>query len=424
MSSTRDLSPSPKRHREDDDEDTSASPPRKRTATSSPSPSRSRTNSPPLATSPTALPSRPAHRPSRSESRENEDSYYHRATPPSPPKPTSLHYTPHLLLTGHKKPISSASFSPSGTLIATASADCTIKIWDAHTGALHHTLSGHLAGISTLAWSPDSTTLASGSDDKTIRLWNTSTGSAHPKPFIGHHNYIYSLAFSPKGNMLVSGSYDEAVFLWDVRSARIMRSLPAHSDPIGGVEFVRDGTLIVSCANDGLIRVWDTATGQCLRTIVHEDNAPVTSVKFSPNGKYILAWTLDSCIRLWDYVEGKGRCVKTYQGHTNKKYSLSGAFGVYGEGRKHAFVASGSEDGSVFLWDVSSKNVLQRLEAHTGAVLSVDTHPSEPLIVSAGMDKTVRVWRCSDVLVNGAENGHREHEGYDDEVELPPYPFA
>ena len=53
--------------------------------------------------------------------------------------------------------------------------------------------------------------------------------------------------------MLVSGAYDETVFLWDVRSARIMRSLPAHSDPVGGVDFVRDGTLIVSCGGDGLM---------------------------------------------------------------------------------------------------------------------------------------------------------------------------
>jgi COMPASS component SWD3 len=80
-------------------------------------------------------------------------------------------------------------------------------------------------------------------------------GKALPTPFLGHHNYIYSLQFSPKGNMLVSGSYDEAVFLWDVRSGRVMRSLPAHSDPVSGVDFIRDGTLIASCSSDGLMLV-------------------------------------------------------------------------------------------------------------------------------------------------------------------------
>ncbi|KAH0542922.1 hypothetical protein FGG08_002691 [Glutinoglossum americanum] len=188
--------------------------------------------------------------------------------------------------------------------------------------------------------------------------------------------------------MLASGSYDEALFLWDVRAARLMRSLPAHSDPVGGVDFVRDGTLVVSCAGDGLIRIWDTATGQCLRTLVHEDNAPVVSVRFSPNGKYVLAWTLDSCVRLWSYVDG--RCVKTYQGHRNEKFSIGGAFGQH---NGEAFAVSGSEDDQIHIWDVRSKEILQKLAGHEGIVLGVDTHPTENVLVSCGLDCTVRVWR-------------------------------
>lgn len=167
-----------------------------------------------------------------------------------------------------------------------------------------------MAGVSCLAWAPDSDTLATGSDDKAIRLWDRVTGSpahavAHRAtgadddavaasrgvtatavaravaaaakkravvaarmgvsgegvrggrtgrgPLLGHHNYVYCLAFSPKGNILASGSYDEAVFLWDVRAGRLMRSLPAHSDPVSGVDFCRDGTLVVSCSTDGLM---------------------------------------------------------------------------------------------------------------------------------------------------------------------------
>ncbi len=174
-------------------------------------------------------------------------------SPSPPPKLKEVRYKQKLVLEGHQRGVSQVKFSPDGRWIASCSADATVKIWDASTGKCMQTMEGHLAGISTVAWSPDSQTIASGSDDKAIRLWDRATGKPYPIPLLGHHNYVYSLAFSPKGNMLVSGSYDEAVFLWDVRAGRVMRSLPAHSDPVGGVDFVRDGTLVVSCSTDGLM---------------------------------------------------------------------------------------------------------------------------------------------------------------------------
>ena len=209
--------------------------------------------------------------------------------------------------------------------------------------------------------------------------------------------------------MLVSGSYDEAVFLWDVRAGRVMRSLPAHSDPVGGVDFIPgDGTMVVSCASDGLIRIWDAGTGQCLRTLVDEDRKAVTGVRFSPNGRFVLAWTLDGCIRLWRYIEGKGACVKTYQGHVNRQFSLGGTMGSYGPGRTEAFVVSGSEDGGVLVWDVSTKEVLWKVAAHRAPVLGVDFvrlrgGRGRGLMASGGMDRDVMIW-VEEVDGNEAED--------------------
>lgn len=228
--------------------------------------------------------------------------------------------------------------------------------------------------------------------------------------------------------MLVSGSYDEAVFLWDVRAGRVIRSLPAHSDPVGGVDFLRDGTMVVSCAGDGLVRIWDAGTGQCLKTLVDEDRKPVTSVRFTPNGKFVLAWTLDGCVRLWDYVGGT--CVKTYQGHVNREYGLTGCMGTYMPGEWEAFVASGSEDGDVVAWDVTSKEILWRGKGHRKAVLAVDFLRGEDgrgLLVSGGLDRDIRVWvevRDGDEI--GLPNGGKELPSLPHEaappVDEPPVP--
>ncbi|KAK3942141.1 WD40-repeat-containing domain protein [Diplogelasinospora grovesii] len=363
-------------------------------------------------------------------------------------QPLRPHYRRRLELRGHAAAVSQVRISPDGRWIASASADGTAKIWDANTGAYLNTLVGHMAGVSCLAWGPGSDTLATGSDDKAIRLWDRVTaspahacgdggGRGHNRtiavsrigsnrsggtarggksgrgPLLGHHNYVYCLAFSPKGNILASGSYDEAVFLWDVRAGRLMRSLPAHSDPVSGIDFCRDGTLVVSCSTDGLIRVWDTSTGQCLRTIVHEDNPPVTNVCFSPNGRFVLAFSLDNSIRLWDYVSGSVK--KTYQGHKNSSFSIGGGFGALrdtdaGGGeeknntpnngindnhkntRTQAFVVSASEDGDIVLWDVKSKEIVQRIShAHDGVCFWVDVHGST--MVSAGKDAIIKVYR-------------------------------
>lgn len=113
----------------------------------------------------------------------------------------------------------------------------------------------------------------------------------------------------------------------------------------------------------------------------------MTSVCFAPNGRYLLAFSMDSCIRLWDYVSGQVK--KTYQGHENSGFSIGGTFSVV-DGK--AYVTTASEDGDIVLWDIKTKQIVQRIEkAHDGVCFWVDVHGDT--MVSCGQDGKIKVFR-------------------------------
>lgn len=90
--------------------------------------------------------------------------------------------------------------------------------------------------------------------------------------------------------------------------------------------------------------------------------------------------------------------MKTYSGHKNRVYCMQSTFSVT-NGR---YIVSGSEDNSVYLWDLQGKHIVQKLEGHTDTVICVSCHPTENIIVSAGLDRdrTVRIWVQDNAYIN------------------------
>jgi glucose repression regulatory protein TUP1 len=150
--------------------------------------------------------------------------------------------------------------------------------------------------------------------------------------------------------------------IWDIAKKRIRNVFSGHTQEIYSLDFSRDGRRIVSGSGDRTARIWDMDSGTCIVLAVDGDGAAgagagtgaavdatsgdagVTSVAISPDGRYVAAGSLDTIVRIWD--ASTGALVERLRGHRDSVYSV--VFTPDGRG-----VVSGSLDKTLKYWDVS-----------------------------------------------------------------------
>ncbi|GMV99942.1 MAG: hypothetical protein AMXMBFR84_10810 [Candidatus Hydrogenedentota bacterium] len=159
-----------------------------------------------------------------------------------------------LTLTGHKNGLLSASFSPDGSRIVTASNDNTAKVWDSITGAEVLTLTGHRFGVNSASFSPDGSRIVTASDDSTAKVWDATTG-AEVLTLTGHGKAVYGVSFRPDGARVVTASSDLTAKVWDVTTGAEVLTLTGHREMVYSVSFSPDGVRIVTASYDNTAKV-------------------------------------------------------------------------------------------------------------------------------------------------------------------------
>ncbi|NEN96174.1 MAG: TIR domain-containing protein, partial [Moorea sp. SIO3I7] len=308
-------------------------------------------------------------------------------------------------LEGHLESVNSISFSPDGKILASASDDHTIVLWN-QDGSKLNTLRGHKRRVRGITFSPDGKLLASASADKTVKLWDSDGKLLETVE--AHDSHVNHVSFSPNGQMFASASRDGTVKLWHftrgkqqgTENEEQFSSSPvccselkvsdlckkAHDDWVNYVSFSPDGKILATSSNDKTIKLWNVKECSLLKSLEgHEDY--VTSVSFSPDGQMLASTSLDKTVRLWNVTQGKF-LTSLKHNHLVKTVSFSP------DGK---MLASGS-DKKVLLWDIEGgvsdieHKPVAVLDGHSNDVSTVKFSPDGKLIASGSLDNTIKFW--------------------------------
>lgn len=279
----------------------------------------------------------------------------------------------------HSATVHRVAFSPDNQLLVSGSLDGTVKLWNVQ-GKLLQDIQGHRAPVWGVAFSPNGQMFASASGDRTVKIWRTD--GTLLTTLTGHQQAVWNVAFDADSQIIASAGLDRTVKLWQI-DGKLLKNLEGHQAAVWDVAFCQKTNLLVSVSSDKTAKIWQT-DGTLVRTL--QGNDVIIGVDCSENGEYIATSGKDNLVTIW---KSDGTFVRNLKKHDAVIRDVA----LRTDG---LMAASASDDGTVKLW---RRNIylLIPLYGHEDTVWDLATSPDGKFIASVG-DNQLRLWEANGKL--------------------------
>jgi ribosome assembly protein SQT1 len=228
--------------------------------------------------------------------------------------------------------------------------------------------------------------------------------------FTTHNGSVFAISCHPTEPLAVSGGEDDLGYIWDITDGEVIVKLTGHTDSVCSASFSSDGQMVATGGMDGKVRIWrrvgavDFRNWEFLTELQGPDE--VIWLRWHPRGAILLAGSNDSTVWLWQLPSGN--TMQVFAGHSGPVQC--GEFTP--DGKR---IVTASEDGTLIYWDPRSSTPVFKLSPQDARfdlenITSLAINGSSTLVVVGGTSGSVRVVSLSKGEVVGALGGHAEGE--------------
>jgi len=211
----------------------------------------------------------------------------------------------------------------------------------------------------------------------------------------GHKGWVTSIATTyEQSNLLISSSRDKHVMVWELTPdgescGYARKALHGHGEPVADVVISSDGQFALSGSWDKTARLWDLNTGVTVRCF-QGHKKDINSVAFSPDNRQIVTGSRDKTIKLWNTL---AECKYTMTEDMHNDWVSCVRFSP---SAKQPLIVSAGWDRLVKVWNLNNCKLRTNLAGHTGVLYTVTISPDGSLCSSGGKDGTAMLWDVND----------------------------